>query len=315
MEGAVRSALVTSVVCAMLAISCSSGPTATTAPPSSATSAVAAPPPTAQSTGTPYPMPTGAPLAWIIPSPPVTCTEDAASGSLRYQSGARSFSGYLFRPSGSGPFPAMLVLHSSIGVGEHELAYGRWLTDQGYVALAADYFAPVGVTSATLDMKTFQADVVREDLARAIDCLRSLAYVDKTRVGAVGFSLGGYFALTLGTREDVRAVIGYYVGACDQPVDVACATRYPIATVAAQMRAPVLLLHGEADTLSPFAFIRATQDILMRAGKTSQLVPYAGVGHGFDFGSIRAGIYRPNDPPTTADAQARSLAFLRSTMR
>ena len=268
--------------------------------------------PTAQATATPFPMPTGAPLTWITPSPALTCAEDAASGKLNYKSGARSYSGNFFRPPGSGPFPAMLVLHTSVGLFDHELAYGQWLADQGYVALAPDYFAPVGVTSGTIDMKTFQADVVREDLARAIDCLRSLTYVDKARVGAVGFSLGGYLALTLGTRDDVGAVIAYYAGACDQSVDITCATRYPMATVAAQMRAPVLLLHGQADTVVPFAFIRATQDIFQRAGKASELVPYPGVGHAFDFTNRASS---PNyNPSATANAKARVLAFLQTTL-
>ena len=285
---------------------------ASISPPPSASAAVAAASPTAQSTATPYPMPTGAPLTWITPSPSVTCTEDTANGKLLYQSGARSYSGNMFRPAGSGPFPAMLVLHTSAGLGEHELAYGRWLADQGYVALAPDYFTPVSVTRQSFDPNTLQADAVREDLARAIDCLRSLAYVDKARVGAVGFSLGGYFALALGTRADVRAVIGYYAGVC-KPADDLCPARYPTATVAAQMRAPVLLLHGDADTTVPFAFIRATQDILMGAGKISQLVPYAGVQHAFDFGSRAS---NPGyDARATADAQARSLAFLQATVR
>jgi carboxymethylenebutenolidase len=218
----------------------------------------------------------------------------------------------LFRPSGVGPFPAILVLHSSIGLVEHELAYGRWLATQGYVALASDYFAPVGVTSRTLDVSTFMADVAREDLARALDCLRSRPYVDPARIGAVGFSMGGYFALALGTRPDVRTVIAYYPGVCDAPASDACARRYPMATVAPQMRAPVLLLHGQADTTVPFAFIRATHDILQSAGKTSELVPYPGVGHGFDFGNKAS---NPNyDARATADAQARALAFLQATL-
>jgi dienelactone hydrolase len=52
----------------------------------------------------------------------------------------------------------------------------------------------------------------------------------------------------------------------------------------------------------------------MAAGKNSQLVPYPGVRHGFDFGTSRAG--NPNyDAQATADAQARSLAFLKTTLR
>ena len=204
----------------------------------------------------------------------------------------------------------MLVLHTSGGVQDHELSYGRWLATVGYVALAADYFAPVGITGEP-NMKTFPADVVREDLARAVDCLRSLSYVDKNRVGAVGFSLGGYFALALGTRDDVHAVVGYYAGACDEG-DSVCAAHFPMATVAAQMRAPVLLLHGDADTVVPFAFIRATQDILKSAGKTSELVPYRGVGHGFDFTNRAAS---PNyNPSATADAKTRVVAFLQAML-
>jgi len=244
---------------------------------------------------------------WITPSPPVTCTEDSAGGSLGYQSSARSYFGYLFRPAGSGPFPAMLVLHSAGGLSDHERAYGRWLADQGYVAFVTDYFAPVDVTPRTFDA-TFPFDVVREDLARAVDCVRSLAYVDNSRVGAVGFSLGGYFALTLGTREDVHAVIGYYAGTglVYDPI----ADRNPMMTsLATQMSAPVLLLHGDADI--GFTVIGALQDSLMRAGKRSQLVPYPGVGHAFDFVTNSVSY----DARATADAQARSLAFLQATLR
>lgn len=272
MEG-LRSALVTTVVCGLLAVSCTFGPTAITAPPA----AVVASSPTAQSTGTPSPT-LGAPLTWITPSPPLTCTEGPASGSLGYQSGARSYFGYLFRPAGSGPFPAMLVLHSGLGLTDHERAYGRWLADQGYIALAPDYFAPVGATSQTLDKMPY--DIVREDLARAVDCLRSLAYVDRSRVGAVGFSLGGYFALALGTREDVHAVISYSTG--NGPYDPN--ERNPMATLATQMRAPVQLLEGGAEIGA--AHVRALQDSLMAAGKSSQIVSYPGVGQIFDFVTI-----------------------------
>src|SRR5580704_7268540 len=50
----------------------------------------------------------------------------------------------LYRPSGGGPFPAVVLLHTCAGLGPHVHAWARKLQDWGYVALVVDSFTPRG---------------------------------------------------------------------------------------------------------------------------------------------------------------------------
>jgi dienelactone hydrolase len=56
--------------------------------------------------------------------------------------------GYLARPQGSGPFPAVVALHGCGGFHEDMLAWADRLRRWGYVALAADSFGPRGIETA-----------------------------------------------------------------------------------------------------------------------------------------------------------------------
>lgn len=56
--------------------------------------------------------------------------------------------GYLARPQGSGPFPAVVVLHGCGGFHEDMLAWADRLRRWGYVALAVDSFGPRGIETA-----------------------------------------------------------------------------------------------------------------------------------------------------------------------
>lgn len=241
----------------------------------------------------------------------MTCAEDVAGGRLLYQSGGRSFTGAFSRPRGNGPFPAALVLHGGGGFRPADQGtYASWLADQGYVALAPDYFSPIGVTGQTFGVTFYvqHTDEVREDLSRGIDCLKSLAYVDPSRVAVVGFSLGGYYALVLGTRLDVKAVVSYYPAVCGAPVN-GCPARYPLGDVLTQVRTPVLLLQGDADALVKPDHVRATQDFLVAAGKPSELVVYPKLGHSFNFPGPTF------DAAATADARSRTLRALAAALR
>jgi hypothetical protein len=50
------------------------------------------------------------------------------------------------RPYGGGPFPAVVVLHSCIGMTGHFTGIADRLSSWGYVALAVDSFGPSGIT-------------------------------------------------------------------------------------------------------------------------------------------------------------------------
>ena len=58
-----------------------------------------------------------------------------------YQSESRQLEGYLARPEGEGPFPAIVVIHEAYGLNENIKDISRRFADQGYIALAVDLFA------------------------------------------------------------------------------------------------------------------------------------------------------------------------------
>lgn len=223
-------------------------------------------------------------------------------------SGGVTVRGALFR----GSLPSVLVLHTSAGLNAHARAYAMRLASAGFLVYAPDYFAPTGVTPLTFDRQTFTArytDAVVAHLAVAAACLRALSPSGK--VGAVGFSLGGYIALALASAGHVDAVVSWYGAYAGAPVDRVPAQR-SFTELAATIDVPVMLLHGDADEdVRDEVAIRAQAE-LERAGVDSALVFYPGAGHGYDQeGSFR---YR-YDARATSDSRARTLALIVDALR
>ncbi len=211
-----------------------------------------------------------------------------------------------YRPQGAGPFPAVLVLHGKSGLTSASQAYASWLATQGYVALAPDYFAPINMPAGTWTGSDYgkYTDRIREDLGQGLESLKSLSYVIPDRIGVVGHSLGGFFAFVLATRDDLKGIVSYYGAYQPQAV----APRYPL--IIAQMKAPVLMFHGDADTSVPIEQANTARDWLISNGKQFEYILYPGVGHALDL--PRASTYHAN---ATLDAQQRGLAFLSAKLR
>jgi hypothetical protein len=110
----------------------------------------------------------------------------------------RTISGLLAKPEGNGPFPAVVLLHTCGGLRPH--VYTDWtnyLTAFGYVTLSVDSFGPRGITRCPTPLVRDRRELSR-DAYGALEYLASLPFIDKERVGVMGFSLGGntidYFA-------------------------------------------------------------------------------------------------------------------------
>ena len=92
--------------------------------------------------------------------PPCT-SSSRATGEIRRRSGASAsrrrpyrppsgtqrarYEGYLTKPKGAGPFPAVVLLHSCLGLPSDRQAIGTTLAGWGYVALFVDDFATRGL--------------------------------------------------------------------------------------------------------------------------------------------------------------------------
>ncbi len=111
--------------------------------------------------------------------------------------------------------------------------------------------------------------------------------------------------LILGTRDDVKGVISYY-GAYAP----AAPARYRLADIVAQVKAPVLMFHGDRDKLMPIAHANTARDLLTASGKQFDYTVYPGAGHGFNATSGPMA-----NPQATADAEQKVIAFLKAKLQ
>jgi carboxymethylenebutenolidase len=225
----------------------------------------------------------------------------------------------LFVPDGPGPFPGMLVLHTSGGLQEADLAAARQLAGAGYVCLVPAFMAAYGLTYDSRQ-DTFMRDgpAIYADLVSAIGTLRANPAVAGGSVGAIGFSNGGYFAVWLALTGTVQAAVSFY-GAYTAAGADSSLTRFK--QLANAGSAPILILHGLDDQTVPAGAARRLAGILGQAGVTHDLELYPDTGHSFDRGGFvpkgrgRFPATDTGDGAATIDAWTRALAFLGKYVR
>jgi dienelactone hydrolase len=187
--------------------------------------------------------------------------------------------GYLSRPKGAGPFPAVVLLHSCLGLPAARAAIGERITTWGYVALFVDDFATRGLKeTCAVDFKPAVADAYG-----ALNYLASLPDVDAERVAAVGFSQGGDTALKIATGGGTRSA-----GDHGAAFRAAAAFYPPCANVAgAAVDIPTLILVGAKDEVTPAADCAALAK--RQEPGMARFVAYPGAAHGFDLAEFGAG--------------------------
>ena len=122
----------------------------------------------------------------------------------------------LAQPEGNGPFPAIVVIHEIYGLNDNIRDITGRFADQGYVALGVDLFAG---HSRAVCMAQFMGGMLFNstdhlgirDLKASLDYLSKLPNVDPQRVGAVGYCMGGSFAIAwASTDKRLKAIAPYY---------------------------------------------------------------------------------------------------------
>lgn len=196
-----------------------------------------------------------------------------------------TITGQLYRPEGPGPFPAMVLLHGCAGVEPLHARWAKWLTERGYVALVVDSWAPRGmVENCSRDTPDVERTDRFDDAFGALRYLQSRPFVDPHRIGAMGWSNGGVFAMAVINgpsleRARKRGVtlppigfrfgIAIYPGGCFSLVDE-------------QVVAPLLLLIGEADDWTPAATCAKMVSAMRVKGADATIAIYPGAYHYFD---------------------------------
>lgn len=227
----------------------------------------------------------------------------------------RTITGKLFVPPTPGPAPAVLVLHTRGGIEEADYSYAADLAQAGFVSLAVRYLNPKWAGQQ-------QHPGYIKDLAMVVDWLQARPEVQGRPMGVVGFSLGSKGVSLAARRQGIKAVVSYY-GVYDLrtlPRTKGRAKYPPMPVdVAAEVGAPVLLLHGARDDETPLSQAEAMRDALMKAGKVVELVVYPDAYHRFDRGpapgmrgeTSREGYTYRLDSKAKDDAWNKTLGWFR----
>jgi dienelactone hydrolase len=214
-----------------------------------------------------------------------------------------TLTGQLTRPKGAGPFPAVVLLHGCSGLNRFYHVWAERLEGWGYVALRVDSFGPRGAMSCNDFEQLLELPEKRtQDAYAAKSFLSGLSYVDRNRIGVMGWSHGGWTVLaTLNAGETevspFKAAVALYPF-CGEPLK--------------KLNAPLLILTGELDDRCP-ARLCASR---MPAKKTEHeiiLKIYPGAYHCFDWEGVDMdymGHRLLYHPVAAADARVRVREFL-----
>jgi carboxymethylenebutenolidase len=221
---------------------------------------------------------------------------DMHTAMVDYQSESATIVAFMARPSGTGPYPAILVLQEWWGLNAHIKDIAMRLAHEGYVALAPDLYSRQG-NKVTTDpneagslMGSLKDDVALKDLLAAVDYAKAQPQVNPAKVGVIGFCMGGTYALLSAEHiSDIKASAPFY-GQIVYDRPGGC---------------PLLYIFGDADGWITNDHVDRLEAALRQHGKNGQVLRYKGAPHAF-FNDTRADSFRPAE---ARDAWDHTLQF------
>jgi carboxymethylenebutenolidase len=220
-----------------------------------------------------------------------------AQQAVTFPSGDATAQGVLYLPQGPGPHPALIVIHEWWGLNDWIKQEAAGYAAKGYVALAVDLYRGKVATDPELAhelMRGLPQDQGVRDLIAAVTWLQNRKDVKRDRIGAVGWCMGGGYALQLAIASPALQAVAVNYGSL--ATDKAAL---------AQIHAPVLGNFGGQDRGIPPDAVHAFEASMQSLGKPVDAKIYPQAGHAFENPNNQAG-YRPDD---AADALARIDRF------
>jgi carboxymethylenebutenolidase len=205
--------------------------------------------------------------------------------------------GYLVKPAGEGPYPAVLVVHENRGLNPYIEDVARRAAVEGFLALAPDGLSPIGgYPGNDEDGKVMQRSLDKEKLFT--DLVNSARYLkghelSSGKLGATGFCYGGGVVnnLAVAMGADLNAGVPFY-GSAPATEDVP------------KIQAP-LLIHYAADDPRINASQEAYRSALEKNGKDFVMYTYESTGK-YSLGENH-GIFQKTSHLISQDRSDRSL--------
>lgn len=152
------------------------------------------------------------------------------------------------------------------------------MAEHGFAALAIDMYGDKKVTtdvpqaSEWMSQTFQQPDTIVDRASAGLATLAAQPEVDTSRLAAIGFCYGGKVVLDLArTGADLKAVVTFHA-ANVSPRNVGDAKN---------IKAEILVLHGELDSMLPLDAIAEFKQEMNAAHITHEVIVFEGAKHGF----------------------------------
>jgi len=227
----------------------------------------------------------------------------AKTETVHFQNGKDTVNGFLASPEKPGRYPGIVVVHDWWGLTDWVKDQTQKLADQGFVALAVDLYGgklPANATEASEMSNAVTENHAVLDLMAGIVYLTTRNDVERDRIGAVGWAMGGDYSMRLATLVP-------RLGACVVNYGVLPTDPNELQNIGA----PVLGNFGADDHGVTPTDVQAFEKTMKTLNRRVDMKIYDGAGHSFE---------NPNDknayrPEAAEDAWNRTVAFLNKSLK
>jgi carboxymethylenebutenolidase len=200
---------------------------------------------------------------------------------------------YVFTPSGSGPWPAVIFYMDGLGIRPTLFTMGQRLADYGYLVLLPDLYYRIGHYEPLVPQEVFAGGDVRATLGPMFastdnrrageDTEAFLGYLDTrsdvrgTKVGTTGYCMGGGMSLTAAGTHPARiaAAASFHGG------NLASDAETSPHLLAAQIQGQVYVAGADNDNSYPPEMQARLEEALSAAGVQHRCEIYPDALHGF----------------------------------
>ena len=200
---------------------------------------------------------------------------------------AKGLPGYYVTPTGTGKFPAVIVLMEAFGLNNWCKSICNRLAQSGFAAIAPDFYRGTtyeytDVAGAIGKLKSLNDDAIMSDVGKSLDFLAGKSEINANGIGVIGFCMGGRYAFLTNAvyPSKIKAAVSFYGGGIDATAGNPLGQK-SILDRTPTMQSPIMLVYGSEDQLIAAEEHGRVAAALSKAKKRYILNLFPKAGHGF----------------------------------
>ena len=200
---------------------------------------------------------------------------------------AKGLPGYYVTPTGTGKFPAVIVLMEAFGLNNWCKSICNRLAQSGFAAIAPDFYRGTtyeytDVAGAIGKLKSLNDDAIMSDVSKSLDFLAGKSEINANGIGVIGFCMGGRYAFLTNAvyPTKIKAAVSFYGGGIDATAGNPLGQK-SILDRTPTMQSPIMLVYGSEDQLIAADEHGRVAAALSKAKKRYILNLFPKAGHGF----------------------------------